>query len=460
MNHTGGDSDTLQDPKHRFPAHLFVFLALLLGGLLIVSMARAEELPCGDFYTTRLGDDLDQIAITCNTSVPALIAANPGINQGDTLLPGQILRIPSNDIISSTDIILDTGSTAASYTVVSGDTLSEIAARHGISVSLIVGANPQINDPDLIYPGQVFTIPAQIVGTPADPIIPDTGAVEQTYTVRPGDTMSKIASRYGSTTEALVQLNPQIKNPDLIYPGWNLVISPPVPSPTTDQSILPDTGEIEQLPTTPEPPTIAFPTPTPTPTESPPEHAFDIIPETGEILYQDDLSVPGDWFTGIQDDLHMEYSDGGYRILNRASNSFVSSIRAIESSDIYVETRATRVGGAQTGYYGVVCRWQDISNYYAMLIGSDGFFGIARILNGQLTFLGEGRTTGGSIYLDTAVNLVGGSCFENTLTLVVNGQSLLQVEDQAFVSGYPGVVVATRTTPGTHVQFNDFSVRR
>ncbi|RJS47249.1 LysM peptidoglycan-binding domain-containing protein [Nocardioides cavernaquae] len=44
------------------------------------------------------------------------------------------------------------------YTVVSGDTLSEIGARFGVDWHDIARIN-DIPNPDLIYPGQVFKIP-------------------------------------------------------------------------------------------------------------------------------------------------------------------------------------------------------------------------------------------------------------------------------------------------------------
>ena len=39
------------------------------------------------------------------------------------------------------------------------------------------------------------------------------------YTVKKGDTLSAIAVKYHTTVSKLVALNPQIKNPNLIYPG-------------------------------------------------------------------------------------------------------------------------------------------------------------------------------------------------------------------------------------------------
>lgn len=45
------------------------------------------------------------------------------------------------------------------YTVVAGDTLSDIADNFGVSVSDIVNANASITDPNLIRVGQVINIP-------------------------------------------------------------------------------------------------------------------------------------------------------------------------------------------------------------------------------------------------------------------------------------------------------------
>ena len=70
----------------------------------------------------------------------------------------------------------------ASYTVKSGDTLSGIAAQYGVSYQDIAKAN-NIANPNLIYPGQVFTIPGggsssapAATSTPAAATSPTSGA--------------------------------------------------------------------------------------------------------------------------------------------------------------------------------------------------------------------------------------------------------------------------------------------
>ncbi len=52
-----------------------------------------------------------------------------------------------------------------SYNVVRGDCLWNIARRNGVSLNALIRANPQIKNPDLIYPGQTISIPGGSGGT-------------------------------------------------------------------------------------------------------------------------------------------------------------------------------------------------------------------------------------------------------------------------------------------------------
>lgn len=101
--------------------------------------------------------------------------------------------------------------TPQTYTVKKGDTLSGIAQRFGTTVANLVALN-NIQNPNLIYPGQVLTIS----GTPS-------GGGANTYTVKKGDTLSGIASQFGTTSRVLANLN-NIQNPNLIYPGQVIVL--------------------------------------------------------------------------------------------------------------------------------------------------------------------------------------------------------------------------------------------
>ena len=48
---------------------------------------------------------------------------------------------------------------ALSHTVAKGDTMWKLAVKYQVGTSEIISANPQVSNPNLIYPGQVLTIP-------------------------------------------------------------------------------------------------------------------------------------------------------------------------------------------------------------------------------------------------------------------------------------------------------------
>ena len=97
----------------------------------------------------------------------------------------------------------------ATYIVQAGDTLSAIAARYGTTYQSLAAIN-NIADPNRIYPGQEIVIDGAATEAPA--------ASAVYYTIKPGDTLSGIASTYGTTWQWLAEVN-GISDPNLIYPG-------------------------------------------------------------------------------------------------------------------------------------------------------------------------------------------------------------------------------------------------
>ena len=99
------------------------------------------------------------------------------------------------------------------YVIQPGDTLSGIAQRFGTTVSALADLNG-ISDPDKIYAGNTIRVPENGSSGSSGPVY---------YTIRPGDTLSGIALKYGTTVSALADLN-GISNPDKIYAGSRIRI--------------------------------------------------------------------------------------------------------------------------------------------------------------------------------------------------------------------------------------------
>ena len=63
--------------------------------------------------------------------------------------------------VSLSALVLTTSASALSHTVVRGDTMWKLAVQYQVGTSEIIASNPQVSNPDLIYPGQILTIPEE-----------------------------------------------------------------------------------------------------------------------------------------------------------------------------------------------------------------------------------------------------------------------------------------------------------
>jgi LysM repeat protein len=113
------------------------------------------------------------------------------------------------------------------YVVQAGDNLFRIAIRFGTTYQILAAENG-ITNPRLIYVGQSLRIPARTGGTAPAPTntaapvvatatpLPSSGATD---TVRAGDTLGRIAARNNTTVAALLAVNPNITNANIVYVG-------------------------------------------------------------------------------------------------------------------------------------------------------------------------------------------------------------------------------------------------
>lgn len=189
--------------------HIIIFIGVFLSLFGTTEIVLAGASPCGGSVTVASGDTLYKIATRCGTSVNALKLAN-NLSDVNQITVGQVLFMPGAIIKGENGIDI--------YITNHGDTLSEIARLFNTTLSHLLLLNPDIKNANLIYAGQRLNVPSPLIPTPVNPPSIDT----QVYIVQRGDTMTKIATRLGITLSALVKLNPQIANINLIYVGQKL----------------------------------------------------------------------------------------------------------------------------------------------------------------------------------------------------------------------------------------------
>ena len=149
-------------------------------------------------YRVQRGDSLQRIAKRFNTTVSALATLND-LERLHLIQVGQILQLP---------VAYDR------YRVRRGDTLGRIAKRFGTTVNALVAVN-NMDQTHLIKPGQALRVPA---GRTASASAVHQPAQPQRYRVQRGDTLGRIAKRFGTTVDTLVAMN-NVDQPHLIKPG-------------------------------------------------------------------------------------------------------------------------------------------------------------------------------------------------------------------------------------------------
>lgn len=212
----------------------------------------------------------------------------PSVWRGARHVPrGFELRVPNTIDLTAVLSQLSAGErydaqvAESQHRVRSGENLSAIASRYGVSVNAIAELN-NLDRPYRIRAGQVLALPgargqqaplAVVASTGRPATVPEkaptppTGVVggeENRYVVKRGDTLSKIASRHGMSEESLMELN-EIRNRNFLYEGQvlalarsaraappveaevpvDVVASAPVPEPAADTEAAEPTSERE-----------------------------------------------------------------------------------------------------------------------------------------------------------------------------------------------------------------------
>jgi LysM repeat protein len=191
----------------------------------------------------RSGETLSEIAERHGVSMSRLMQAN-GITNPNHVEIGQRLIIPGSGSTAGSSA----GGTSAAassqgtapYTVQSGETLSEIAARFNTTTARLIQING-IGNPDLVMTGTRLRVPVSSQrSASASSSAPAVSRNASEHVVQPGESLSVIAERYGTSVSRLVALN-QLADPELVMVGTRLKLrgTPPAPRSTPKPAAQP-----------------------------------------------------------------------------------------------------------------------------------------------------------------------------------------------------------------------------
>ncbi len=184
-------------------------LAFLLAGIFVITSIQSAT--ANEVYIVKPGETLSQIASRYGTTVANLRRLN-NLPNANFVWYGQRLLINTGG--ASTNV--SQGAVGfGSYRVRPGDSLSAVALRHGLSVTQLARMNG-ISPLRWLYKGQVLRVPvssAPVQAATAAAPVSQVGAGSQVvegfrrYTVRPGDSLFRLARSHGISAARLMSIN-------------------------------------------------------------------------------------------------------------------------------------------------------------------------------------------------------------------------------------------------------------
>ncbi|MBA3531368.1 MAG: LysM peptidoglycan-binding domain-containing protein [Ardenticatenales bacterium] len=221
---------------------IYVGQVLRLSGAAMAATAAAPAQ--GGSYVVVPGDTLFSIAWRNGLTVDDLKRAN-GLGS-DIVYVGQRLVIPApGTVAAAAPAPAAPAGAAVIYIVRAGDSLTQIAVSHAVSVWALAQANG-LQPGDWVYAGQRLVIPAGGQAAPRPAMAPAAASQGGYHIVRPGETLTYIAAQYRTTVAALVSAN-GLANASHIYVGQRLTIpglsAPAAGSPPPARPAAPTQGQ-------------------------------------------------------------------------------------------------------------------------------------------------------------------------------------------------------------------------
>jgi uncharacterized repeat protein (TIGR02543 family) len=178
------------------------------------------------------------------------------------------------------------------------------------------------------------------------------------------------------------------------------------------------------------------------------------------VLFSDDFSQDtGDWDTYSDSSGQVFYEGGWLHLLNYTTASAdTGTFLDGYFDDFILEVDTKLVDGTDNNWQGVVCRLQDLGNYYVFGISADGYYNLAKFVDGDCIYFVSATYSG---YINQGwdvVNTMHIECIGSSLSLSVNGHLLDFVTDTTFNGGDTGFLVTSLDGSFSEIAFDNLIV--
>jgi hypothetical protein len=186
----------------------------------------------------------------------------------------------------------------------------------------------------------------------------------------------------------------------------------------------------------------------------------ELVTQSGQALYHDDFSDPSSgWPQTVSANGSLGYIDGVYRMVVQSAGYDLWALSRQAYEDVQIEADAIRLAGPVSNRFGLICRFQDMDDFYFFIISSDGYYAIGKIKNGAVSLLGqEMMAYSAAIVQGSGPNHLRFDCIGNTLTGTINGQVIANTSDADFSGGDAGLITGAFDEGGVDVTFDNFVV--
>ncbi|MBN2503536.1 MAG: hypothetical protein JXB38_22355 [Anaerolineales bacterium] len=181
------------------------------------------------------------------------------------------------------------------------------------------------------------------------------------------------------------------------------------------------------------------------------------VPDAQGRLYYDDFSSRETRWPQSEDELGLtDYEDGAYRIRVDEPSYYLWGLTGEAFDDVRLEVDVETVSAVEGGEAGVICRFQDVDNYYFFILRPDGSYAALKMQAGELQIMYMDQDA--AIQTGAAANHLSVTCVGEELSYSVNDVQLVEITDADFPEGDVGLIAGTNADGGMDARFDEFEV--